>query len=134
MKKNFIQPREITKETLENGKGFPFTYGRVKEVANGQALTLDCEKLEVGHEVFFGVKGEDGKPRVVAALCKGYRLETDFTEYDDVNGMVDCRCNPIYLGEDGNTYKWPEDIISSVYGNRKDAVEALEEMIEDDMA
>lgn len=134
MKKNFIQPREITKETLENGKGFPFTYGCVKEVANGQALTLDCEKLKVGHEVFFGVKGEDGKPRVVAALCKGYQLETDFMEYDDVNGMVDCRCNPIYLGEDGNTYKWPEDIITSVYGNRKDAVEALEEMIEDDMA
>lgn len=75
MKKNFIQPREITKETLENGKGFPFTYGRVKEVANGQALTLDCEKLEVGHEVFFGMEKDD-TPIWMANVCRSLYKDT----------------------------------------------------------
>lgn len=133
MEKRFIPSHSLPKKVLESGEASKYFYSRVKHVASKKSLCLNGENLKVGHEVFFGVKDENDKPFVVAALCKGYQLETDFQEYDDENGMVDCHCNPIYLGEDGNTYKWTEDIITSVFDNRQDAIEELEAMIEDDM-
>lgn len=63
---------------------------------------------------------EDGS-HVVAALCQGYEIVSGFHYYDDKTGEVDYSCNPIYLGEDGNTYKWSEDIITSVFDTRKEA-------------
>ena len=128
MEKNFIQPHEMTKEMLENHTGARFLYERIKSVAEKQALTLDCKDLPVGHEVFFGARDKSGKPCVVSALCKGYRIDSDFCRYEVANGEVNCSCNPIYVDADGNEYAWPDDVIGGVYGNRKDAEDDLEEI------
>lgn len=129
MKKQFIGVGDIPKSALSEAN--KFLYNRVKLISRKLPLRLDSGDMEIGKEFFIASAPIDVNSKVIPVICKGYEITSCFHSYDDINGIVDTECNPIFLDADGNEYRWGHSDVAFVLLSEVDAEEHLKELKSD---